>query len=83
MARVLDWLSQFPGDSWQEHWLLGGSDTAGKQWGPPGLTQSQRCRLTAGLSTLIVRRAVRRSYAWLCGSRLLGGLRRLPAAQPG
>ncbi|WP_405805459.1 tyrosine-type recombinase/integrase [Streptomyces sp. NBC_01187] len=72
MARVLDWLGEFPGESWQDRWLLSGSDTAGKQWGPPWLTQSQRCRLTAGLGTLIVLRAVRPSYAWLCGSRLLG-----------
>ncbi|OIJ88134.1 hypothetical protein BIV25_37120 [Streptomyces sp. MUSC 14] len=72
MTRVLDWLGELPGEDWQDRWLLSGSDTLGKQWGPPGLSPSQRCRLTAGLGVLIVLRAVRPSYAWLCGSRLLG-----------
>ena len=26
MTIVLDWLEGFPGDSWQDRWLLSGSD---------------------------------------------------------
>ncbi len=69
---MLDWLEGFPGADWQECWLASGAEADGRRWGPAGLTQAQRCRLTAGLGTLIVLRAVRPSHAWLSASRLLG-----------
>jgi site-specific recombinase XerD len=72
MAAVLDWLDGFPGDTWQERWLLSGSDARGRAWGPPGLTPRWRNRITTGLGVLIVLRAVRPAYGWLFGSRLLG-----------
>ena len=34
---VLDWLEGFPGEGWQERWLLSGSDAAGRTWGPRDL----------------------------------------------
>src|SRR5216684_6168166 len=33
MTAVLDWLDGFPGDTWQERWLLSGSDALGQGWG--------------------------------------------------
>jgi integrase len=72
LARILEWLETFPGEDWQERWLLSGSDHRGHEWGPPNHTPALRNRLTAGLGILIVLRAVRPSYAWLSGSRLLG-----------
>ena len=72
MTAVLDWLEGFPGETWQERWLLSGSDAHGQAWGPPGLTPWSRNRITAGLGMLIVLRAVRPAYAWLSGSRLIG-----------
>jgi integrase len=72
MTRILDWLQTFPGDDWQTRWLLSGSDEAGKGWGPPGLSPGVRGRLTQGVGVMIVLRAVRPTYAWLSGSRLLG-----------
>ena len=72
LTRILDWLETFPGEDWQDRWLLSGGDERGRTWGPAGLTPAQRNRLTAGLGTLIVLRAVRPSYAWLSGSRLMG-----------
>jgi hypothetical protein len=72
VTRILDWLQTFPGDDWQTRWLLSGSDEAGKGWGPPGLSPGVRGRLTQGLGVRIVLRAVRPTYAWLSGSRLLG-----------
>ncbi len=72
MIAVLDWLEGFPGDTWQERWLLSGSDADGQAWGPPGLTMRWRNRITTGLGVLIVLRAVRPDYGWLSGSRLLG-----------
>ena len=72
MTAVLDWLDGFPGDTWQERWLLSGSDADGQAWGPPGLSARWRNRITTGLGVLIVLRAVRPDYGWLSGSRLLG-----------
>lgn len=72
LTRILDWLETFPGEDWQDRWLLSGADQRGRAWGPSNLTAALRNRLTAGLGILIVLRAVRPSYAWLSGSRLLG-----------
>jgi integrase len=72
MTIVLDWLEGFPGDGWQDRWLLSGSDEQGRSWGPAGLTARWRNRLTTGLGVLIVLRAVRPGYPWLSASRLLG-----------
>jgi integrase len=69
---VLDWLESFPGDSWQDRWLVSSSDKHGRSWGPGGLTEWSRNRITTGLGVLIVLRAVRPSYSWLLASRLLG-----------
>lgn len=49
MTAVLGWLDGFPGDTWQERWLLSGSDARGQAWGPPGLTPRWRNRITTGL----------------------------------
>ena len=54
LARILDWLETFPGEDWQERWLLSGSDHRGHEWGPPNHTPALRSRLTAGLRILIV-----------------------------
>jgi hypothetical protein len=72
MSTVLDWLEGFPGDSWQDRWLLSGADDHGRSWGPAALTPRGRDRLTAGLGVLIVLRALRPGYLWLSTGRLLG-----------
>lgn len=72
LEMALDWLEGFPGESWQQRWLLSGSDAAGWEWVPPGLTGPQRLRFTKGAGILIVLRAVRPAYEWLFASRLLG-----------
>jgi integrase len=71
MTTVLDWLEGFPGESWQDRWLLSGADEQGRSWGPAGLTPRWRSRLTAGLGVLIVLRAIRPSCRWLSASRLV------------
>ena len=72
VTRTLNWLGQWPGDSWQDRWLLSGSDARGQAWGPAGLSPQHRGHLTRGLRILIVLRVVQPSYAWLSGSRLQG-----------
>lgn len=72
VSFVLDWLEGFPGDSWQDRWLVSGADERGRSWVPAGLTPRWHSRLSAGLSMLIVLRAVRPGYGWLSGTRLRG-----------
>jgi integrase len=72
VSFTLDWLEGFPCDQWQDRWLLSGADVQGRGWGPPGLTQRWRSRLTGGTGMLIVLRAIRPGYSWLSASRLLG-----------
>jgi hypothetical protein len=72
MNYMLDWLETFPGDTWQDRWLLSGSDQLGTRWGPEGLSQNVRATMTLGLRMLIVFRVIRPSYEWLFGSRSLG-----------
>src|SRR5258708_12775702 len=78
VAFVLDWLEGFPGGSWQDRWLLSGADERGRSWVPAGLTPRWHSRLSAGLSMLIVLRAVRPGYGWLSGTRLRGIYERYP-----
>lgn len=72
LTRVLDWLETFPGETWQDRWLFSGAEEDARGWGPAGVSPAQRARLTAGLRTLIVLRAVRPTQGWLAGSRMLG-----------
>lgn len=72
VSGVLSWLDAFPGQDWQDRWLLSGSDAKGASWGPEGLTRGQRGTFTTGLGALLALRAVRPSYGWLFTSRLLG-----------
>ena len=36
LARLLDWLAEHPGDTWQQRWLVSGADAMGNAqwWGP-------------------------------------------------
>jgi hypothetical protein len=37
LTRILDWLESFPGEDWQDRWLLSGADQQGSGWGPQDL----------------------------------------------
>ena len=71
-TEVLSWLASFPGQDWQDRWLLSGSDLQGSSWGPAGLSRGRRGAFTTGLGAVLALRAVRPSYGWLFSSRLLG-----------
>lgn len=70
MTAVLDWLESYPGDSWQDRWLVSGADAAGRAWLPAELTRPQRDLVTAGAGVLVVLRALRPGYGWLLENRL-------------
>jgi hypothetical protein len=72
VGRVLDWLQGWPGDTWQDRWVLSSADEKPTEWGPEGVSQARRACLTAGLCALLTLRAIRPSYRWLFASRLLG-----------
>ncbi|MBF6439574.1 tyrosine-type recombinase/integrase [Nocardia cyriacigeorgica] len=75
ISKTLDWLEQFPGESWQDRWLASGSQTRlGRNW-LDGPLQSRReagvirtndpADLMAGLNLLICGDVIRPSMTWL------------------
>ncbi|MGH8974228.1 MAG: tyrosine-type recombinase/integrase, partial [Acidimicrobiia bacterium] len=71
VGLVLDWLEDFPGESWQQRWRGSGADEAGGAWTEavdvPGLLGHEhgRGQLTGGAGRLILVGAIRPSYNWL------------------
>jgi hypothetical protein len=75
VAKLLRWLSELPGDTWQQRWLLSGAqDHPGADWLKlPGQWLRQRGEaatfdpmdLTSGLLMLICGDVIRPSVAWM------------------
>jgi len=52
LNRLLDWLAEHPGDTWQQRWLASGADTMGNaQWWQPLLAWARPRNPHAGVST--------------------------------
>jgi len=52
LVRLLDWLTEQPGDTWQQRWLVSGSDVLGNaQWWRPLLAWARPRNPRAGVST--------------------------------
>lgn len=71
--RILEWLASFPGQGWQQRWVLSGADT-GVGWledlrRSPGPTD--RVELTRGLTCLLLVRVVLPSYDFLAAYRAM------------
>ncbi|ALE77019.1 hypothetical protein FRP1_30435 (plasmid) [Pseudonocardia sp. EC080625-04] len=71
--RILEWLESFPGDGWQQRWVLSGADT-GVGWledlrRKPGVRD--RSDLTSGLGCLLSARVVLPSYDFLAAYRAM------------
>jgi Phage integrase family len=82
LVRVLDWLEQQPGDTWQERWIASGADSAGNagwrllatRWlhsTGRGCQNTQRdhCIFGSGLLPLICGDVIRPSLSWLITPR--------------
>ena len=78
LARVLDWLEQQPGESWQDRWLASGADAEGNiAWRrlpagrvattSPGRADGEhgRLALARGLSLLVAGDVIRPTMGWL------------------
>lgn len=69
-ARILDWLLSFPGDGWQERWVVSGADRS-LDWidvvtaGYGHVEATRRSVTTDGLGCLLLARVVRPSYEFL------------------
>jgi integrase len=80
LVRLLDWLAEQPGDTWQQRWLVSGADAAGNAdwWGPLlvwarpedprcGVSTSSNLRVCALLLTGAD--AIRPSLGWVLTPR--------------
>ncbi len=80
IERLLRWLAEFDGDTWEQRWLASGADAAPRGWAQaafPHHNQNwQRSAVTGGLYHLIQARVLRPSYAWLLICRPGTGLTR-------
>ncbi|MFI8392463.1 tyrosine-type recombinase/integrase [Streptomyces sp. NPDC085540] len=70
VGRILDWLLTFPGDGWQERWILSGADRS-IEWidqvtvGYGQTEATRRQTTTEGLGCILLARVVRPSYEFL------------------
>jgi hypothetical protein len=76
LAKLLDWLQQQHGDTWQERWLASGADAAGSGWTELPLKERvpvrrhHRDELLAGLVLLVAGQVIRPGYRWLLSQRM-------------
>jgi integrase len=88
LVKLLDWLEDQPGGTWQQRWLASGAEDAGRAWAriPVQWLDAQgRARkydsvdLSCGMIPLLAGQVVRPAYPWLLRqqpAQLLGHIRR-------
>ncbi|MFE5513835.1 tyrosine-type recombinase/integrase [Streptomyces sp. NPDC056529] len=78
LVKLLDWLQDQPGHTWQDRWLASGAEAAGREWTAlplQWLADRQRARnydridLCCGMIPLLGGQAVRPTYRWLLRQR--------------
>jgi integrase len=75
LAKVLDWLQDQPGDTWQQRWLASGADAAGFDWadlplrGRGPVRRHHRDELCTGMRLLVCGQVIRPGYRWLLRQR--------------
>lgn len=68
---MLKWLSGFPGDTWEERWILSGLDSAPRTW-KDTLAPQVGVRgevLTAAMTALLLAGVIRPSCSWLLATK--------------
>ncbi|WP_155854522.1 tyrosine-type recombinase/integrase [Arthrobacter sp. MA-N2] len=65
LKYLLDWLSSFPGDDWQQRWEAAGCDQAGMSWGQQDINPYRKSLQGSASIALIVLDVVRPSLTWL------------------
>ncbi|WP_052744524.1 tyrosine-type recombinase/integrase [Streptomyces odonnellii] len=78
LIKLLDWLEDQPGRTWQERWTASGAEEAGREWPRlpmQWLAEHQRARkydradLCCGMIPLLGGQVVRPAYRWLLRQR--------------
>ncbi len=75
LTKLLDWLQQQTGDTWQERWLASGADATGCNWADLALQgrvparRHHRDELCSGLVMLVAGQVIRPGYRWLLRQR--------------
>ncbi|MET7852819.1 tyrosine-type recombinase/integrase [Streptomyces avermitilis] len=73
LNRLMDWLEQQPGATWQDRWLASGADDAGRDWTTlalgPHAAGYHRGDLSTGVLLLVCGQVIRPSYRWLLAQR--------------
>ena len=71
VRRILEWLSEHPGEGWQDRWVASGAD-GGRSWvddvimpGARASAKTQRNELMAGMGSLLLCRIVLPGYHFL------------------
>jgi integrase len=78
VRAMLDWLGGQPGSSWQQRWVAGGADDAGRDWvnlaaaGLPAdkTAEANRWLCTFGIRQLFLLQVVRPGYRWIFSHQL-------------
>lgn len=68
VQQLLDWLSGFPGETWEERWLSSGADGAPQSLGR-GIFAGNGAYGSAALNRLLLAGVIRPSYGWQLGTR--------------
>jgi hypothetical protein len=75
LTKLLDWLQQQPGDTWQQRWVASGADAAGFDWaelplkGRVPARRHHRDEVCSGLVMLVAGQVIRPGYRWLLRQR--------------
>ncbi|NKY35546.1 phage integrase family protein [Nocardia speluncae] len=68
LHRVLEWLAEYPGDTWEQRWLASGADEAPRAWAHQLEEDGRVTRSVDGhgaLTALVIARLVRPSYTFM------------------
>jgi hypothetical protein len=71
IRRILDWLEQFPGVTWEERWLSSGADAAPRAWrvAVVGPDEALQRKIGYAANALMAGRVLRPSYGWQLASK--------------
>ena len=64
VRRILGWLHQFGGETWEQRWLTSGADLAPRAWRSAVTPRTPESSLAQGVNALMVARVLRPSYGW-------------------
>jgi integrase len=88
LIKLLDWLEDQPGTTWQQRWLASGAEDAGREWSEiparwlaarDHRREYDRVDVASGMIPLLAGQVIRPTYRWLVRqqpSQLLGHIRR-------